>query len=99
MNMQAILKQAQAMQKDMMKAKEEIDGMTFEGHSALVTVTVSGTKEVKKVEILNKSDLEKDDLEVLEDMMLIAANEAFAQVDKVTEEKMGKYTSAMPGLF
>ena len=99
MNMQAIMKQAQAMQKDMMKTKDEIDAMEFTGESSLVKVTVKGNKEVVKVEIDKSTELSKDELELLEDMILVATNSALKQVDEITEKKLGKYTSAMPGLF
>ena len=99
MNMQAIMRQAQAMQKDMLKAKEEIDGMEFTGESSLVKVTVKGTKEVVKVEINKESDLTADELEILEDMILVATNQALKQVDEITEKKLGKYTNSLPGLF
>ncbi len=99
MNMQAIMKQAQAMQKDMLKSKNEIDSMEFVGESSLVKVTVKGTKEVIKVEINKASELSKDELEILEDMILVATNNALKQVDDITEKKLGKYTNSMPGLF
>ena len=99
MNMQALMKQAQKMQKDMMSAKEEIDNMEFTGTSSLVKVTMKGTKEVIKVEIDSNDSLEKDDIEMLQDMILVAVNDAISQIDKVTEEKMGKYGNSMPGLF
>ena len=51
MNIQAMMKQAQAMQKDMMKIKDEVDNTEFTAESSLVKVTVKGTKEVIKVEI------------------------------------------------
>lgn len=98
MNMQAMLKQAQNIQKNMMKEKKLIDEMTFEGKSSLVTVCVSGEKELKKVTIDSKN-LESEDLELLEDMIVIAVNDALKQVDKITEEKLGKYTQGLPGLF
>ena len=44
-------------------------------------------------------DLINDDLTMLEDMIVLALNDAFSKIDKVTEEKMGKYTKGMPGLF
>lgn len=99
MNMQAIMRQAQAMQKDMLKAKEEIDAMEFTGESSLVKVTVKGTKEVVKVEINKDSDLTIDELEILEDMILVATNQALKQVDEITDKKLGKYTNSLPGLF
>ena len=99
MNMQAIMRQAQAMQKDMLKAKDEIDAMEFVGESSLVKVTVKGTKEVVKVEINKDSDLTADELEILEDMILVATNQALKQVDEITDKKLGKYTNSLPGLF
>ena len=98
MNIQAMMKQAQKMQKDMLNSKEEVDNMTFEGKSSLVTVTMKGTKEIIKVKI-DAEQIEKDEIEMLEDMILVAVNEASKKVDKTTEEKMGKYTQGMPGLF
>ena len=98
MNMQAMLKQAQALQKDMLKAKEEIDNTEFEGESSLVKVTVKGTKEVVKVEIDAKDGLEKDDIEMLEDMIVVAINDANKKIDDVTEKKMSKFGN-IPGLF
>ena len=96
MNIQALMKQAQTLQKDMMKSKEEIDNMTFTGTSSFVTVTVKGDKTIEKVTI-NNDDITSDDKEMIEDMLVVAINDAFKQIDKVTEEKMGKYSNMMPG--
>lgn len=98
MNMQAMLRQAQKMQKDMQKTQEEINNTEFTGKSELVSVKMMGDRIVKEVKI-SSEELEKDDIEVLEDMILIAVNDALKQIDKVTEEKMGAYTKGMPGLF
>ncbi len=97
MNMQAMLKQAQALQKDMMKAKEEIDNAEFEGESSFVKVTLKGTKEVVKVEIKAES-LDSDDIEALQDMIVVAINDAHKKIDDMTEKKMGKFGN-IPGLF
>ena len=100
MNMQALMKQAQAMQRDITKIKNDIDSTIFEGKSSLVSVEVKGTKEVVKVSIDNGAkDLISDDISMLEDMIVLALNGAFSKVDKTTEEKMGKYSSMMPGLM
>lgn len=99
MNMQAILKQAQSLQKDMMKTKDELDKMEFTGTSSLVTVKVNGKKEILSVKINVDDDFDKSDMEMLEEMVQIAINDAFKQVDKETEKKMGKYSSMMPGMF
>ena len=98
MNMQAMLRQAQKMQKDMQKTQEEINNTEFTGKSELVSVKMMGDRIVKEVKI-SSEELEKDDIEVLEDMILIAVNDALKQIDKETEEKMGAYTKGMPGLF
>ena len=98
MNMQALMKQAQAMQRDITKIKNDIDSTIFEGKSSLVSVEVKGTKEVVKVSIDNGAkDLISDDISMLEDMIVLALNDAFSKVDKTTEEKMGKYSNMMPG--
>ena len=96
MNIQALMKQAQTLQKDMMNTKNEIDNMTFTGKSSFITVLVKGDKTVQKVTIEN-DDITSDDKEIIEDMLVVALNDAFKQIDKITEEKMGKYSSMMPG--
>lgn len=98
MNIQAMMKQAQKLQKNMLKEKEEIDNMIFTGASSFVSVEMKGTKEVTKVKI-DADSIEKDEIEMLEDMILVAINEASKKVDRETENKMGKYTNGMPGLF
>ena len=98
MNIHAMMKQAQKLQKDMMSAKEEINNTTFEGKSSFVTIIVKGTTEVESIKIDTES-LEKDDIEMLEDMLLVALNDAMKQIDDMTEKKLGKFTQGMPGLF
>lgn len=98
MNIQAMMKQAQSLQRDMLNIKKEIDAKSFVGESSLVKITVKGTKEVVKVEINDKDSLGPDDLEMLEDMIMIALNDAFKKVDAETEKKMGKFAN-IPGLF
>lgn len=98
MNMQAIVKQAQKLQKDMMEAKNQIDATEFEGKSSFVTVTMNGKKEVKNVKI-DIEEVGKEDIEMLQDMIMVAFNEASKKVDAETEQKLGKYTQGMPGLF
>ena len=97
MNMQAMLKQAQNMQKEMMKAQNEINNMIFEAKNGLVTIKMKGSKEIESVHI--DKDFSSEDVEMLEDMIVLAVNNAIEQVNKVTEEKLGKYTKGIPGLF
>lgn len=98
MNIQAMMKQAQALQKDMLKAKKEIDEKEFVGESSLVKVTLLGTKEVKSVKIDGFAELDKEDIEMLEDMIMVAFNDATKKIDTETEKKMGKFAN-IPGLF
>ena len=99
MNLQAIMKQAQAMQKDITKAKKEIDEMKFTVTQSFVTVTLRGDRTVEKVEIESDAELGKDDIEMLQDMIVVAINQAMKEIDKVTEQKLGKYSNAMQGLL
>ena len=89
MNMQAIMKQAQNLQKEMLKTKEEIDNKEFQYKNSLV--------EILGIKIFTE-EIDKDDIETIEDMILVAINSAFKEVDKYTEEKMSKY-SRITGLF
>ena len=98
MNIQAMMKQAQKLQKDMMKAKEEIDAKIFVGNSSFVTVEVKGNKEIVSIKI-DSDSLDKEDIEMLQDMIVIAINNAMKEIDKEVEAKLGKYTQGMPGLF
>ena len=98
MNIQAMMKQAQKLQKDMLEEKNRIDSQEFEGKASFVTVKLKGNKEVISVKIDSES-IEKDEIEMLEDMIVVAMNDAIKQIDKETESKMGKYTQGMPGLF
>ena len=98
MNIQAMMKQAQKLQKDMLNAKEEIDKKEFEGKSSFVTVKMNGKKEVLEIKI-DAETMDKDEIEMLQDILVVAINDANKKIDKETEEKLGKYTQGMPGLF
>lgn len=98
MNIQAMMKQAQKLQKDMMNAKKEIDETEFECTKSFVTVKAMGNKKIKSIKIGMES-ISKDEVEMVEDLMLVAVNELMDKIDKEIEKKMGKYTQGMPGLF
>ena len=97
MNMQQIMQQAQRMQRDITKKKEEIDKMEFLGKSEWVEIVFNGKREIKSFKIL-KDDIDGDDKEMLEDMIMIAIKDAFSKIDKESESKLGSYAS-MSGLF
>lgn len=97
MNMQALMQQAQKMQRDITKKKEELNSKNFTGTSELVDVVFSGDKKLVSVKI--KSNIENDDKEILEDMFVIAVNDAMSQINKETEKVLGAYGSQLGGLF
>lgn len=98
MNMQAMLKQAQALQKDMMNVKKEIDNTEFIGESSMAKVTLKGNHEAVKVELNIDGSIEDEDKKMLEDSIILAINDANKKIEKMTESKMGKFGN-IPGLF
>lgn len=98
MNIQAIMKQAENLKKDMTKAQEEINNKIYESKSSFVSVKMTGDKNLKELKI-DTDSLDKEDIEMLEDMILVTVNDVIKQINKDTEEKLGKYTQGMPGLF
>lgn len=98
MNIQAMMKQAQKLQKDMMNAKKEIDETEFECTKSFLTVKAMGNKKITSIKI-DMESISKDEIEMVEDLVLVAINELMDKIDKETEKKMGKYTQGMPGLF
>lgn len=98
MNIQAMMKQAQKLQKDMMNAKKEIDETEFECTKSFLTIKAMGNKKIKSIKI-DMENISKDEIEMVEDLILVAVNELMEKIDKETEKKMGKYTQGMPGLF
>lgn len=99
MNLQAMMQQAQKLQKDMMKAKQEVEEKIFNVKQSFVEVEANGKKEILKIKIDEKVSLEREDREMLEDMIVLAINEIFKEIDKETEQKMGKFGSGLSGLF
>lgn len=99
MNMQALMAQAQKMQKDIMNKKEEINKKLFPGKSELVEVVFNGAKELISINIQKDVTLTKDDIEVLEDMIKIAVNDSLSKVDKEISDKLGAYGNQFNGLI
>lgn len=99
MNIQALMKQAQAMQKNLMDSKKKIEEMTFEGTSELVIVKMNGKREILSVKIKEDTHLEQDDFEILEDMIMIAVNDALKKVEQEINSKLGSQAGAIGGLL
>lgn len=94
--MQQMMKQAQKMQDSMGDVQKEIDDKLFTGTAGggVVEVVMKGTKEVEKVTI-DENLLDKEEKDILEDMIKIATNQALEAIQKETEEKMGPLTQGM----
>ena len=82
MNLQQLMKQAQSMQKNMLDSKKKIESKIYEEKTELVDIKMNGKKILTEVKIKNKESIEPDDLEVLEDMFMIAVNNAVEKINK-----------------
>lgn len=101
-NINNLMKQAQAMQKQMEEMQKEVEAAEFEASvgGGAISVRVNGKKEVLGINI-KPEVVDSDDVEMLEDLVLSAVNEALRKADEETANKMGKLTGGlkMPGLF
>ena len=99
MNMQKLMMEAQRMQAKLQKEQAELENTNYEGKSSLVTVTINGKKEVKSVKLDVIDDISKDDVEMLEDMIMLAMNDAVKKADADKEQRLGKYGQGLTGLM
>jgi DNA-binding protein, YbaB/EbfC family len=100
-NMNNLMKQAQKMQKQMEDMQKELETKEFEASvgGGAVVVKVTGKKEVTAINI-KPEVVDADDVEMLEDLVMSAVNEALRKAEEETANKMGKLTGGgMPGLF
>ena len=100
-NMNNLMKQAQKMQKQMEETTKALEEKEYEATAGggVVKVKINGKKEVTEVH-LDEEVVDKDDIEMLEDLIAAAVNSAVAAVDKESEEEMAKMTGGLniPGL-
>lgn len=101
-NMNQMMKQVKKMQAQMAKAQEELAEKTVEGSAGggVVTVTVTGHKQAVNV-VIQPEAVDPDDVEMLQDLVLAAINDALTKADEMASEDLGKLTGGMniPGLF
>ena len=101
-NMQQLARQAQKLQQQMAKKQEEIEAREFEATAGggMATAKVNGKKELVALTIKPEA-VDPDDVEMLQDMVVAAVNEALRMAEEATEQEMGKLTGGlgMPGLF
>lgn len=101
-NMQQLMRQAQKMQQDMQKAQKEAEELVANATSGggVVEVSVNGKNEIVSLKI-DKSVVNADDVEMLEDLIVAAANEAIRKIKEESEKKYSSVTGGLsiPGLF
>ena len=101
-NMQRLARQAQKLQQQMTKVQEELEAREYEASAGggMVTVKVTGKKELVELQIKPEA-VDPDDVEMLQDMVMAAVNEALRTASDTMEREMGELTGGlnMPGLF
>ena len=101
MNQAHMMQQIRKMQQDMARVQEELANTVVEGSASggLVTVGISGEYQVKKVSIKPEA-VDPQDVETLEDLLVVALNDALAKVQQVSQSKMGAVTGGLkiPGM-
>ena len=99
-NMNKLMKQAQKMQRQMEEGQKELEAKEFSAKAGggAVEVTVSGKKEVLRVQ-LSQEVVDPDDIEMLQDLIMAATNEALRMADEANNELMGKMTGGLGGGF
>ncbi|WP_127588507.1 YbaB/EbfC family nucleoid-associated protein [Paenibacillus koleovorans] len=101
-NMNQMMKQVKKMQEQMLKAQEELGSKTVEGSSGggVVTVTATGHRKLTNI-VIKPEAVDPDDVEMLQDLVLTAVNDALTKAEEMAEKDMGKFTGGMkmPGLF
>ncbi len=97
-NMGNLMKQAQKMQRQMEEAQKELEEkeVTATAGGGAVEVTVSGRKEITKVK-LSEEVVDPDDIEMLEDLIMAATNEALRQMEEMAQSSMAKITGGLGG--
>ena len=96
MNMQAMMKRAQKMQKQMMAAQQDLANQEFVGQAPdeMVTAKVNGNKKLIDLQVKPEA-VDPDDVDILTDLVMAAVNNAMQEVDKAAENKLGKYTKGL----
>ncbi|WP_248929127.1 YbaB/EbfC family nucleoid-associated protein [Paenibacillus hamazuiensis] len=101
-NMNQMMKQVKKMQEQMLKTQEELGNKTVEGTAGggVVTVTVTGQKKVVNV-VIKPEAVDPDDVEMLQDLVLTAINDALTKAEELAGKEMSRFTGGMniPGLF
>ena len=102
MNINALMQQAQKMQQQIQKKQKELESKEFEfsSNGGAIKIKMMGSKELISLEI-DEDLIDKDEKDMLQDMLVVAINEAINKIEKEFEEVMGSATGGMkiPGMF
>lgn len=100
MNIQNLMREAQKMQKELQKTQQDLENTDYDGNSSMVKIVLNGNKEMKSISIDKSVEISsEDDIEMLEDMIIVAFNDASKKVDSDKEKKLGKYGNGLSGLM
>ena len=91
--------EAQKMQAKLQKEQAELENTSYEGNSSLVKVVINGKKEVTSVKLNIEEDITTEDIEMLEDMIMLAMNDAVKKAESDKEKRLGKYGQGLTGLM
>lgn len=98
-NMQQLMRQAQKLQQQMQEAQEKLDAQEYEAASGggMVTVTVTGKRELKSI-VIDPQVVDPEDVEMLQDLILAAVNEAMRKGEEAREAAMSRMAPGMGGM-
>ncbi|MDD2490152.1 MAG: YbaB/EbfC family nucleoid-associated protein [Bacilli bacterium] len=99
MNIQAMMKQAKKLQQEITETKKELECKIFPGKYSYVEVQVNGKREVMKLKIDPQFEFDSSNIEILEDMIILAVNDALKKVEQEYNEKLGKFGSDLTGMM
>ncbi len=100
MNQAAMMKQAQKMQRDLMQMQEDLEQQSYTASAGggVVKATVSGKREVTEL-VIDPEAVDPDDVDMLQDMIIAAVNEALRKAEEASAQSMSRLTGGLGGLF
>ena len=100
MNMQALMQQAQKMQREMTKKQKEVESKEFEftSNGGAIQIKMLGSKQITSLEI-DEDLIDKEEKDMLQDMLMVAINEAINAIEEEAGAIMGSMAGGLPGIF
>ena len=100
MNINALMQQAQKMQRQMEKKRQELESKEFEftSNGGAIQIKILGSKQITSLQI-DEDLIDPSDKEMLQDMLMVAINEAISKIDEEASSIMGSMAGQLPGMF